>query len=165
VIGIRARLAKPAARTVRCAALFATTLVATACAGGSPSTGAAPSAPPSLSPALGVDLAEYTRTPHGLFYKDAMVGTGDVATERSRVTVAYRGLLANGVQVDSAVGLRVRISGDPIIRGWKLGIPGMRVGGARILVIPPELGYGFKEVGGIPPNSTLVFRIQLLRVE
>lgn len=150
---------------MRVASLMLAVCVSASCAGGGATGGANPSAPPALSPAVGVDLAEFIRTPEGLYYKDATVGTGAVATDRSRVTVAYRGLLANGVQVDSAVGLRVRISGDPIIRGWKLGIPGMRVGGARILVIPPELGYGFKEVGAIPPNSTLVFRIQLIRVE
>lgn len=149
----------------RLAPLVAAAALVAACAGGAASAGANPSARPSLSPVLGVDLAEFTRTPLGLYYKDVTVGTGAVATERSRVTVAYRGLLANGIQVDSAVGLTVRIAGDPIIRGWKLGIPGMRAGGARILVIPPELGYGFKEVGAVPPNSTLVFRIQLIRVQ
>jgi FKBP-type peptidyl-prolyl cis-trans isomerase len=135
-----------------------------ACAGGA---GAPPPpiAPSSISPALGINLAEYTRTPEGLYYMDVRVGDGAAATPRSRVAVAYRGLLANGTQVDSSAGLSIRLSVDPVIRGWKIGIPGMRAGGARILVIPPELGYGFREVGAIPPNSTLIFRVQLISVQ
>lgn len=120
----------------------------------------------SIAPSLGVDLATYTRTPDGLYYKDLTVGNGAEATPTSRVTVAYRMLLANGTQVDSSGGLKVRLQGgDPIIKGWRLGIPGMKVGGSRVLIIPPELGYAWREVGRIPPNSTLLFRVQLLAVE
>ncbi len=135
-----------------------------ACAGSA--GGSAPSEirAESIAPALGVNLAEYTRTPEGLYYKDVTVGDGAAAAPTSRVSVAYRGLLANGTQVDSSGGLTIRIRQDPIIKGWKIGIPGMRVGGSRILIIPPELGYGFREVGAIPPNSTLIFRLQLMRV-
>jgi FKBP-type peptidyl-prolyl cis-trans isomerase len=78
--------------------------------------------------------------------------------------VAYRGYLASGVQIDSSGGLGISISSDPIIRGWKLGIPGMKEGGVRNLVIPPSLGYGAREVGRVPPGSTLVFQIQLRQV-
>ncbi|MEA3247937.1 MAG: FKBP-type peptidyl-prolyl cis-trans isomerase [Gemmatimonadota bacterium] len=120
----------------------------------------------SIAPSLGVDLATYTRTPDGLYYKDLTVGEGAEAKPTSRVTVAYRMLLTNGTQVDSSGGLKVRLQGgDPIIKGWRLGIPGMKVGGSRVLVIPPELGYDWREVGKIPPNSTLLFRVQLLAVE
>jgi FKBP-type peptidyl-prolyl cis-trans isomerase len=75
-------------------------------------------------------------------------------------------LLTNGVQVDSSAGLTIRLQGgDPIIKGWRLGIPGMKVGGSRVLIIPPELGYEWRQVGKIPPNSTLLFRVQLMAVE
>lgn len=118
-----------------------------------------------IAPSLGVDLAEYTRTTDGLYYKDLIVGTGDEAAASSRVTVAYRLFLASGAQVDSSGGLPIRLARDPIIPGWKLGIPGMRVGGSRILVIPPQLGYDWRQVGSVPPNSTLLFNVQLLKVE
>lgn len=119
----------------------------------------------SLSPAVGVDLAAYTRTDDGLYFLDAVEGEGALAGPSSRVTVAYRLLLANGTQVDSSTGVVVRLNRDQIVDGWKLGIPGMRVGGARILVLPPALGYGSRRVADIPPNSVLIFRIQLLRVQ
>jgi FKBP-type peptidyl-prolyl cis-trans isomerase len=120
----------------------------------------------SITPSLGVDLTTYIHTPDGLYYKDVATGDGKLAERASRVTVAYRMLLTNGTQVDSSAGLTIRLQGgDPIIKGWRLGIPGMRVGGSRILVIPPELGYEWREVGKIPPNSTLLFRVQLLAVQ
>ncbi|MDA1082560.1 MAG: FKBP-type peptidyl-prolyl cis-trans isomerase [Gemmatimonadetes bacterium] len=140
----------------------ATLVAAGACAGASQ---VPPIASSSISPSLGVDLAEYTRTTDGLYYKEVRVGTGAEAMASSRVTVAYRLLLANGTQVDSSTGLPIRLARDPIIKGWKLGIPGMRVGGSRILIIPPELGYGWQKVGLVPANSTLLFNVQLLKVE
>lgn len=143
-------------------------LLAVACASGGATAGSAPAAPaaPAISPALGIDLTEYTRTPLGLYWKDDRVGTGDEARSNSRVSVAYRGVLAStGVPIDSSGGIRISLSSNPIIRGWKLGIPGMKAGGARILVIPPELAYGFREVPNVPSGSTLVFRIQLISVQ
>ena len=125
----------------------------------------APLQPASISTSLGVRLEEYVRTPEGLYWKDVEVGTGAAAAVNSRVNVAYRGVLANGVPFDSSGNLAVRLSQDPVIKGWKLGIPGMKAGGARVLVIPPELGYGGRGVGAIPPNSTLIFRVQLIRVQ
>lgn len=145
-------------------AVIVVAAVITACAGAAGGGPVAEIRAESIAPALGVDLAEYTRTAEGLYYKDITVGDGPVAGVASRVSVAYRGLLANGTQVDSSSGLTLRLRQDPIIRGWKVGIPGMKVGGSRILIIPPALGYGFREVGAIPPNSTLIFRVQLLRV-
>lgn len=136
----------------------------TACAS-APAT-AAPVSSTSIAPSLGVDLATFTRTPDGLYYKDVTVGSGAEAQRASRVKVAYRMLLTNGTQVDSSGGMFIRLQGgDPIIKGWRLGIPGMKVGGSRILVIPPELGYEWHAVGQIPPNSVLLFRVQLLEVE
>jgi len=136
----------------------------TACAGGpTPVTDDIPAS--AISPSLGVDLAEYTRTPEGLFYKDVTVGDGAVANERSKVTVAYRGLIASGAQVDSSAGFTFKMGSGVVIKGWQIGVQGMRVGGARILVIPPHLGYGWKEVGAVPPNSILLFRVQLVAVQ
>ena len=135
-----------------------------ACAGGpSPVTDDIPAS--AIAPALGINLAEYTRTPEGLFYKDVTVGEGTVADERSKVTVAYRGLIANGTQVDSSAGFTFKMGSGQVIKGWQVGLKGMRAGGARILVVPPHLGYGWKEVGGVPSNSILLFRVQLIAVQ
>ena len=156
--GTRAR------RHARALAAAIVTLTALACAGGpSPATDDIPAS--AISPSLGVDLSEYTRTPEGLFYKDVALGDGAVADARSKVTVAYRGLIANGTQVDSSTGLTFKMGSGQVIKGWQIGLQGMRAGGARILVIPPHLGYGWKEVGAIPPNSILLFRVQLIAVQ
>lgn len=145
--------------------LFATALVAAATACASAPKVVPPISNSAIAPSLGVNLAEYTRTADGLYYRDLEVGTGDAAVASSRVTVAYRLFLSTGAQVDSSGGLPIQLARDPIIPGWKLGIPGMRVGGSRILVVPPALGYDWREAGAVPPNSTLLFRIQLLKVE
>jgi len=150
-------------QAIRAAVFIAALCTTAACASGPRLV--RPLAGADIAPSVGVDLAEYTRTEDGLYFRDVVEGDGDVAGPTSRVTVAYRLLLADGTQADSSLGLVVRLARDRIIEGWKLGIPGMRVGGARILVLPPELGYDWREVGSIPANSILIFRIQLLRVQ
>ena len=119
-----------------------------------------------FAPALGVNLAAMTKTSSGLYFQDLVTGSGDEAVPGGVVTVHYSGWLSNGVQFDSSLG------GDPltfplsqVISGWQEGIPGMRVGGERKLVIPPELGYGKDGVpGAIPGNAVLVFDVELLGV-
>jgi FKBP-type peptidyl-prolyl cis-trans isomerase FkpA len=108
-------------------------------------------------------------TTSGLQYKDVLVGTGAEATARKDVHVHYTGELTDGRQFDSS-----RDRGEPleftlgigqVIAGWDEGVQGMKVGGRRILVIPPELGYGARGAGGvIPPNATLVFDVELMDV-
>lgn len=142
-------------------AVLSTVVVLAACAAPAPPSALSPS---SLAPSLGIDLAQYTRTPQGLYFRDLTEGTGKAAVVNSRVVVSFRGALANGVQIDSSGGFGISLSSDPIIRGWKLGIPGMKEGGVRNLVIPPELGYGGREVPNVPPHSTLIFQIQLRQV-
>ncbi|MCZ8341759.1 MAG: FKBP-type peptidyl-prolyl cis-trans isomerase [Leptospira sp.] len=99
---------------------------------------------------------------------DQVIGTGDEAYSGSNVTVHYVGRLTNGNKFDSS-----RDRGKPfvfnlgageVIKGWDKGIKGMKVGGKRKLIIPPELGYGSKTVGSIPANSTLIFEVELLKV-
>jgi len=99
------------------------------------------------------------------------LGTGAEAVTNSRVTLHYTGWLKkNGKKFDSSVDRRKPFSftlgAHEVIKGWDLGVAGMRVGGKRILIIPPHLGYGSRGVGQtIPPKSTLKFEVELLSVE
>ena len=104
---------------------------------------------------------------------DLVVGTGATAAAGNTVTVAYTGWLhdstkpdAKGSQFDSQTSFSFRLGAGQVIRGWDQGVAGMRVGGQRRLVIPPELAYGNQSPGaGIPPNATLVFDITLNGVQ
>jgi FKBP-type peptidyl-prolyl cis-trans isomerase FkpA len=123
-----------------------------------------------FAPNLGVDLSAMTRTSTGLYYRDAIVGTGALAQSNSRVSMHYRGwladgtLFANGAAPQPPLGPFVLGTGY-VIKGWDQGIPGMRVGGIRQLVIPPSLAYGAEGRGSIPPNSVLVFEVSLVSVQ
>jgi FKBP-type peptidyl-prolyl cis-trans isomerase FkpA len=97
------------------------------------------------------------------------VGTGDVATASTTVSVHYTGWLTNGSKFDSSLDrgelFVFNLGIGQVIRGWDEGVEGMRVGGKRQLVIPPSLGYGASGAGtSIPPNATLIFEIELLDV-
>jgi FKBP-type peptidyl-prolyl cis-trans isomerase FkpA len=121
-------------------------------------------------PGLGVNLQAMTRTASGLYWRDLVEGQGDEVTPGSVAVVHYTGWLPNGRKFDSS-----RDRGDPltftlgagmVIAGWDEGVAGMRTGGRRQLVIPPELGYGAAGAGGtIPPNATLVFEVELVAVQ
>jgi FKBP-type peptidyl-prolyl cis-trans isomerase len=111
------------------------------------------------------------KTPSGLIYWDIRVGNGDVAKEGSRVRVHYTGWLTSGKKFDSSVDagkpFDFTLGNGEVIKGWDLGVAGMRVGGKRQLRIPPDLGYGANGTPGgpIPPNATLIFDVQLLNVQ
>ena len=99
-----------------------------------------------------------------MYYADQVAGEGVLAQARQLVAVRYTGWLSDGTKIDSSDGLEFRLGTGRVIRAWDDGIEGMRVGGTRTLVVPPELGYGFKDVPGVPRGSVLVFHLQLLRV-
>jgi len=111
-----------------------------------------------------------TMTGSGLQYIDTVVGSGASPVAGKRVSVHYTGTLENGKKFDSS-----RDRGKPfafvigrgkVIAGWDEGVMGMRVGGRRQLIIPPELGYGERGVPGvIPPGATLLFDVELLEVQ
>ena len=112
-------------------------------------------------------------TPSGLQYLDTTVGDGAEATAGQRVTVHYTGWLYNndtqGAKFDSSKDRRdpfvFSLGAGMVIRGWDEGVAGMKVGGARTLIIPPELGYGARGAGGvIPGNATLKFDVELLEL-
>jgi FKBP-type peptidyl-prolyl cis-trans isomerase FkpA len=104
---------------------------------------------------------------------DLVIGTGAVAGFGLRVAVGYTGWLddsskpdGKGQQFDSQPSFTFQIGLGQVIKGWEQGVVGMRVGGQRRLVIPPELAYGSAGNGSsIPPNATLVFDITLLSVQ
>jgi FKBP-type peptidyl-prolyl cis-trans isomerase len=100
---------------------------------------------------------------------DEAVGTGPEAKRGDKVSVHYTGWLADGRQFDSSVGgrpFRFTLGAGEVIEGWDRGVAGMKVGGKRKLTIPPDLGYGSEGAGGvIPPNATLVFEVELLKIK
>ena len=105
----------------------------------------------------------------GELLKDEMlVGTGDEARTGQRVEVHYTGFLADGKQFDSSRGggpFTFKLGAGQVIKGWDQGVVGMRVGGKRRLIIPPELAYGMRGYPGvIPAQATLVFEVELLRI-
>ena len=117
-----------------------------------------------------------TTTASGLQFDDTVPGTGAEARAGQPVTVHYTGWLHDasaadlrGQKFDSSKDrgdpFRFQLGAGQVIRGWDDGVQGMKVGGTRVLVIPPELGYGPRGAGGvIPPNATLVFEVDLLAV-
>ncbi|MFO1227383.1 FKBP-type peptidyl-prolyl cis-trans isomerase [Roseateles sp.] len=114
-----------------------------------------------------------TQTASGLQFDDQVVGDGAEAQAGQRVQVHYTGWLfkdgQRGKKFDSSKDrgqpFRFRLGGGEVIQGWDEGVQGMKVGGRRMLVLPPELGYGAYGAGGvIPPNATLLFEVELLGV-
>ena len=112
--------------------------------------------------------------PNGLKYTDTKTGDGATATPGSKVSVHYTGWLYNnetkGAKFDSSVDrgqpFQFSLGAHQVIAGWDEGVAGMKVGGKRTLIIPPELGYGARGAGGvIPPNATLMFDVELLGVQ
>jgi peptidylprolyl isomerase len=122
-----------------------------------------------FAPSLGIDIAGFSHNANGLYWKDLSQGDGPVVQSGQRVAVAYDGHLPDGTRFDQSAPGRpyeTRIGVGAVIGGWDQGIPGMRVGGRRVLVIPPSLGYG---AGGSPPvipgSAVLVFTVEVVAVE
>ncbi|WP_061242348.1 FKBP-type peptidyl-prolyl cis-trans isomerase [Leptospira interrogans] len=104
-----------------------------------------------------------------LVIKEIRIGTGKEAFSGSNVTVHYVGTLTNGKKFDSSRDRKnpftFNLGTGEVIKGWDRGVRGMKEGGIRKLTIPPELGYGSRGAGAaIPPNSTLIFEVELLKV-
>ena len=120
-----------------------------------------------FAPSLHVNLAAMTRTASGLYYRDLAEGHGAQADGRTAV-VHYTGWLANGKRFDTSRGgqpFTFSVGAGEVIAGWDEGVAGMRVGGRRLLVVPPGLGYGAQGADdAIPPNATLVFDVELIDV-
>ena len=107
-------------------------------------------------------------TESGLIIEDIAYGKGDEAIAGKTVTVNYTGTLEDGTQFDTSIGrapFSFPLGAGRVIKGWDEGVAGMKVGGKRKLTIPPELGYGSRGAGNvIPANATLIFEVELLKV-
>src|SRR5512138_1919681 len=108
-------------------------------------------------------------TPSGLKYVDLQPGAGAEARAGQQVQVHYTGWLTDGTKFDSSVDrgrpFSFRLGAGEVIKGWDLGVQGMKVGAKRKLTIASDLGYGSRGFpGAIPPNATLVFEVELLGV-
>jgi FKBP-type peptidyl-prolyl cis-trans isomerase FkpA len=99
----------------------------------------------------------------GVFYKIDVEGTGANPTACSNVSVKYKGTLTNGNVFDQQTN-PISFNLQQLITAWKNGIPLVKAGGKIILYVPPSLGYGAQQVGSIPPNSILIFEIELINV-
>jgi FKBP-type peptidyl-prolyl cis-trans isomerase len=114
---------------------------------------------------LNVVLLAMTRLPTGIYYRDIEEGTGVPASPGREVYMTYIAYLANGTEVDrTAPGARpllFKVGDGAVIRGWDLGVRGMRTGGTRQLVVPSRYAYGTKQVGKVPANSVMVFVVRL----
>ncbi len=123
----------------------------------------------SQSTAQNTDMSQYASTDE-LEIQDIKEGSGTEAIDGSTVKVHYVGTLVNGSKFDSSrdrfVPYEFKLGEGKVIQGWDIGVPGMKVGGVRRLIIPPGLAYGAKGSGSkVPPNSVLVFEIELLEVK
>jgi peptidylprolyl isomerase len=149
-----------------------TMLVAAALAGGcgdnSP-TAPVPIEQTTFDASLGVDLAHSTKLPSGLYYRDIDVGTGTTLASGQTVSMHYVGNFVNGQEFDSNLAPETpysfKLGTGQVIKGWDLGLVGMKVGGHRQLIIPPELAYGPNDFRGIPGNSVLVFTVEAVGVQ
>ncbi len=119
-----------------------------------------------FAPELNVDLSAMRRLPSGIFLRDIVTGEGEEVSRTDEVALHYAGWLSDGTQFDATVPpkppLRVRLGEKKMIEGWERGLAGMKVGGQRMLVVPPSMGYGSAKRANVPPNSVLVFVVELI---
>ena len=120
---------------------------------------------------MGCDKGQIEEMENGLIIEDLVVGEVTEAQDYNKVVVNYTGRLEDGSVFDSSLNpgrepFTFTLGAGSVIKGWDLGVLGMKVGGKRKLTIPPELGYGDQGAGGvIPPGATLIFEVELLEVE
>jgi FKBP-type peptidyl-prolyl cis-trans isomerase len=110
---------------------------------------------------------ETVTTKSGLKYIDLKAGDGKEAKKGDTVLVTYTGWLKDGTKFDSNVGgepLEVEIGVTRVIKGWHEGLEGMKAGGKRKLIIPPDLAYGKKGKGEIPPDAELTFEVEVVEI-
>lgn len=126
-----------------------------------------PTTPEAQNPAT---VVPQTKSPSSnLKIEDIKIGTGSAVQSGDNISINYKGTLTDGTQFDSSydrgVPFETQIGVGRVIKGWDEGVIGMKVGGKRKLTIPPELGYGEQGTQGIPPNSTLIFEVELMGIK
>jgi len=119
---------------------------------------------------MAAETSKVHKLASGLVYEDLVVGNGTMADPGLTVTVNYAGTLVDGTHVDSSADhgrpFTFQLGASAVIAGWDQGIKGMRVGGKRKLTIPPDMAYGARGSGDrVPPNSTLIFEVELVGVK
>ena len=101
--------------------------------------------------------------------EDTKVGEGEEVESGDTIVIHYKGTLTDGTKFDSSYDrgepYETQIGVGQVIQGWDLGVVGMKIGGKRKLTIPPSLGYGEQGSGAIPPNSTLIFEVELIDIK
>lgn len=122
-----------------------------------------------FNPLLNVDISASTLLPGGTYYRDLTPGTGAVVATGQTLNVRYVGWLVNGQQFDGTTPggptFQFELGSGGVIAGWDAGLPGMRVGGLRQLIIPPSQAYGRVPPAGIPPNAILVFNVNVVSIQ
>lgn len=163
-----------------------TVIVLSACSGDKPKSdepgstpAAAPAATPAqpavadpatatFAPALGIDVSKMTHTANGLYYQDLVVGKGARADSGKTISVHYTGYLVDGTMFETSTKgapIEFPLGQRRVVQGWDQGLPGMKVGGKRQLVIPPSLGYGPMGQGPIPGGAIMIFTVELMGVK
>jgi len=159
-----------ASRLARRASFALALLVTAAACSDNPTAPSEPSDPATetFAASLGVNVSQMTKKSADLYIQDLVVGTGTEATNGRILRLTYTGWLKNGTQFDSNVGsdtlLVFTLGNHGVITGMEQGVAGMRVGGQRLLVIGSNLAYGPAGLGKIPPNTTLVFKVELVSI-
>jgi FKBP-type peptidyl-prolyl cis-trans isomerase FkpA len=143
---------------------LAASLVLVACA----TTPPVPVEETEFDPTLAINLQAMERTGSGLYIQDIVTGDGAEVRSGDWIRIYYVGWLSDGTAIDVTAPpddpVEFRVGAGQLIRGLEQGVQGMRPGGQRRIVIPPALGYGSREPGPVPPNSVLVFLVEVAEV-
>lgn len=113
---------------------------------------------------LGIDLEQMTRLESGVYIQDVAVGEGTELGAASTAEITFSGWLRTGVLFDQGQ-FEFTMGQQKVVQGLELGMVGMKVGGVRLIIVPPALGYGSALFGGIPAGSILVIEVELLAVQ
>lgn len=150
---------------------FAALFAASGC-GGTDSTGGDASATveeTTFASSLGVDIPNSIRTENGAYYRDMVIGTGASVSAGQLLNIKYSAWLSDGTPLAGNAGtnttLPFHLGIHEVISGWDEGIPGMRVGGKRQIIVPPALAYGGGGSGPIPGNAVLVYVIEIVSAQ
>lgn len=152
-------------RIARSFAFFLAVATSVSCTSGEPADHPSNPQTDSYATSLGIDVTQFTKASDDVLYRDLTVGTGAEAASGSTIRVHYTGWLPSGTQFETSVGgnpYQFVLGTGAVIPGWDQGIVGMRVGGKRRLLIGSAAGYGRTGSGPIPPNTTMIFDVEVV---